>query len=69
MKLLVINNGGVSTAEYVEVADGTTVENLFAQQVPHGKPKDYAIYLNRKPVAANTVMQDKDCLSFCPLHI
>jgi hypothetical protein len=37
MKILYINNDGAGFADYIEVAQGTTVATLFASQVPHGK--------------------------------
>ncbi len=32
-------------------ADGTTVQQFFAERVPNGKPQDYLIRVNRQPVA------------------
>ena len=50
-------------ADYVEVADGTTVQSLFAERVPHGKPQDYLIRVNRQPVAADQVLVEGDRIS------
>ena len=38
MRCLLINNDGAGFADYIEVAEGTTVEKLFAERIPHGKP-------------------------------
>ena len=53
MRLMYINNDGAGFADYIEVAPGTTVQALFAERVPHGKPHDFLIRVNRQPVAAD----------------
>jgi len=50
MKILLINNDGGGFADYIDVAEGTTLATLFLQRVPHGKPQDYLIRVNRQPV-------------------
>jgi sulfur carrier protein ThiS len=65
-KILLINNDGAGFADYIEVAEGTTVEKLFAERVPHGKPQDYLIRVNRQPVAADQVLQEGDRVSLTP---
>ena len=69
MKVLFLNNDGAGFADYVEVAAGTTVQQFFAQQVPHGQAADYLIRVNRQPVAANQVLQEGDRVSFTPVKI
>jgi hypothetical protein len=69
MRILVINNDGGGFADYVDAAAGITVEQLFAQQVPHGRPQDYLIRVNRQPVAANQPLQEGDRVSFTPTKI
>jgi len=66
---LYVNNNGSGFADYVEVAEGTTVEQFFAERVPHGKPQDYLIRVNRQPVAANQVLQEGDRISVTPTKI
>ncbi len=68
-KILLINNDGAGFADYIEVAEGTTVEKLFAERVPHGKPQDYLIRVNRQPVAADQVLQEGDRVSLTPTKI
>ncbi len=63
MKVLFINNDGAGFADYLEVAQGTTVATFFQSQMPHGKPQDYLIRVNRQPVAADYVLQEGDRLS------
>jgi sulfur carrier protein ThiS len=69
MKILLINNDGAGFADYVEVAEGITVEKLFADQIPHGKPQDYLIRVNRQPVPANQALQEGDRVSLTPTKI
>ena len=69
MKILYVNNDGGGFADYVEVAEGTTVTKFFAAQVPHGRPQDYLIRVNRQPVSADQVLQEGDRVSFTPTKI
>jgi sulfur carrier protein ThiS len=69
MKVLCINNDGGGFADYVEVAEGTTVRQLFQQQVRSGKPDSYLIRVNRQPVAPDQVLQEGDRVSFTPVKI
>jgi sulfur carrier protein ThiS len=69
MVVLFINNDGAGFADHIEIADGTTVEQLFAQRVPHGKPSDYLIRVNRQPVPAGQVLQQGDRVSITPTKI
>jgi len=69
LKILVINNDGAGFADYIEVDDGMTVEKLFAQQVPYGKPQDYLIRVNRQPVPSDQALQEGDRVSLTPTKI
>ena len=69
MKILFINNDGGGFADYVEVPTAVTVATLFQERVPHGKPQDYLIRVNRQPVAANYVLEEGDRLSCTPTKI
>lgn len=69
MRVLFVNNDGGGFADYIELADGTTVERLFTQRVPYGKPHDYLIRVNRQPVPPNQVLQEGDRVSFTPTKI
>ena len=48
MQVMYINNNGGGFADYIDVPEGTTVEQLFAQRIPSGKPEDYLIRVNRQ---------------------
>jgi hypothetical protein len=69
MRVLYINNDGGGFADVIEVSDGISVDGLFAARVPHGKPQDYLIRVNRQPVAAGQVLQEGDRVSFTPTKI
>jgi hypothetical protein len=69
MKILYINNDGSGFADYINVADGTTVATLFANQLPHSKPQDYLIRVNRQPVASNYALLEGDRVSITPTKI
>ena len=69
MQVLFINNDGGGFADHIEIADGTTVEQLFQQRLPHGKPADYLIRVNRQPTSREAVLQPGDRISITPTKI
>jgi len=69
MKILYVNNDGGGFADYVQVAEGTTIEAFFAEQITHGDPHDYLIRINRQLATADQVLQDGDRVSFTPVKI
>ena len=69
MKVLYLNNDGGGFADYVEIQTGTTVQQFFAERVPHGKPHDYLIRINRQPATADQVLQEGDRISLTPTKI
>ena len=69
MKILFINNDGGGFADYIDVQSGTKLEQLFEQQLPHRKPGDVLIRVNRQPVARDYVLQENDRVSMTPTKI
>jgi hypothetical protein len=69
MKVLFINNDGGGFADHIEVAEAIRVNSLFQQRMPHAKPQDYLIRVNRQEVAANHLLQEGDRVSFTPKKI
>ena len=69
MLILFINHDGAGFADHIQIAEGTSVEQLFAQRVPHGKPSDFLIRVNRQPVPAGQVLQEGDRVSITPTKI
>ncbi len=70
MRILFINNQGGGFADHVEVSDGTTVAQLFGQQMPAGsQASDYLIRVDRLPAAADQVLHPDARVSFTPVKI
>ena len=69
MRILFINNDGGGFADEIDIADGTTVEQLFQQRLPQGKPADYLIRVNRQPTTREAVLQPGDRISITPTKI
>jgi len=43
MKILFINNDGGGFADYIDVAESTSVRELFQQRLPDAAPEGYLI--------------------------
>ena len=69
MRILYINNSGGGYADHIDVADGTTIEKLFAQRLPNDKPEDFLVRVNRMPTARDQVLHEGDRISITPLKI
>jgi hypothetical protein len=69
MRVLLINNDGGGFADYISVEAGTTVQQLFEQRIPFGKPRDYLIRVNRQPTAPDQVLIEGDRVSITPTKI
>jgi hypothetical protein len=68
-KVLVINNDGGGFADYVEVAEDTTVEQRFRQVLQGANPDVYLIRVNRLPASADQVLGHGDRVSITPTRI
>lgn len=69
MKVLLINNDGGGFADYIEVATGTTVSQLFEQRMADANASDYLIRVNRQPCPPDQQLQDGDRVSITPTKI
>jgi sulfur carrier protein ThiS len=69
MKIQYINNDGGGFADYVEVADGTTVQAFFAAQMKGQAPSNFLIRVNRQPVTADQVLQEGDRVTLTPTKV
>lgn len=69
MRILFINNDGAGFADQIEIAPNTTVNQLFAERLPHGQPGDYLIRVNRQPTTADYTLQEGDRVSITPTKI
>ena len=69
MKCLFINNEGSGFASHIEVAEGTTVLQLFRKHLPGRRPEDFLIRVNRQPAAADQVLAEGDRVSITATKI
>ena len=69
MRLLYINNDGGGFADYVDVSEGTTVEQFFKDKMPACKEDDHLIRVNRQPVPRDHVLRDGDRITITPTKI
>ncbi|QDT78637.1 hypothetical protein Mal35_20860 [Gimesia maris] len=69
MQILFINNDGSGFADQIQIEAGTSVQALFQERVPHGRPQDYLIRVNRQPTTASYVLQEGDRVSITPTKI
>jgi hypothetical protein len=69
MQILFINNDGAGFADQIEIAPGTSINQLFTDRIPHGKPQDYLIRVNRQATTADYVLQEGDRVSMTPTKI
>lgn len=69
MKVFFINNDGAGFCDHIEIEGGTTVQQLFSQQIKHGRPSDYLIRVNRQPVPSDQVLEEGDRVSITPTKI
>jgi len=69
MKILFLNNDGGGFADHVEASQGVTIERFVQDHLPHHKPGDLLIRVNRQPVSRDYVLQDGDRVSATPTKI
>jgi hypothetical protein len=69
MRILYINNDGGGFADYIEVAEKTTVGQLFHDRIPQGKAENYLIRVDRQPAAASDVLREGQRISITPTKI
>jgi hypothetical protein len=69
MTIFFINNDGGGFAANLDVADGTTVGQLFRDKIPDRRAEDYLIRVDRQPVPATHVLTPGCRVSFTPTKI
>lgn len=69
MQILFINNNGGGFADYLDVAEDTTVGRFFADKMGHESSSNYLIRINRQPVANDYVLKPGDRVTFTPTKI
>jgi sulfur carrier protein ThiS len=68
MRILLINNDGGGFADYIEIENNTTVEDLFLDQVG-GEASDCLIRVNRQPCPSDQILKEGDRISITPTKI
>jgi hypothetical protein len=66
MRILFINNDGAGFADTIDVADGTSVAQLFADRLLGRSPDDFLIRVNRLPTTAGQALREGDRVSMTP---
>ena len=69
MQVLLLNNDGAGFADYVDIEEGMTIEQMLQQQLPHRSPEELLIRVNRQPVARDHVLQSGDRVSATPTKV
>jgi hypothetical protein len=69
MKVLFINNEGAGFASPIDIAEGTTIAQLFEQRLPGCSASDYLIRVNRLPSAPDQVLVEGDRVSITATKI
>ncbi len=69
MRVLFINNSGAGFADYLDVAEGMTIEQFLAEKLPEHHAEDLLIRVNRQPVARDHVFQEGDRITCTPVKI
>jgi sulfur carrier protein ThiS len=69
MRILFIDNDGSGFADYIDIAENTTVEQFFKIKMSGKEASDYMIRVNRQPVARDYVLQENDRITITPTKI
>lgn len=69
MRILFIDNDGAGFADYIEVAENTTVEQFFAIKMQSRQATDYMIRVNRQPVPRDYILKEGDRITITPTKI
>jgi sulfur carrier protein ThiS len=69
MRIMYINNDGGGFADHIDVPEGVTAQDVFAQRIQHGEPEDYLIRVNRQPVTRDQMLHEGDRLTITPVKI
>ena len=69
MRILFINNENTGFADYVQIAENTTIEQFFAIKMSGQNAEDFLIRVNRQPVAKDYTLQEGDRVTVTPRKI
>lgn len=69
MRILFVNNDGAGFADYVQITEGTTVEQFFTIRMQSRESIDYMIRVNRQPVPKDYILKEGDRVTITPVKI
>lgn len=69
MQILYINNAGTGYADYINVAENTTIDQFFTIKMSGENAEDYLIRVNRQPVSRDYVLCEGDRVTLTPRKI
>lgn len=69
MKIVVISGHGDGHIKHVEVAEGTTISELCAEQFPEEDIATHLVRVNRATTGVEQVLCDGDRVTITPLRI
>lgn len=69
MRILYINNDGAGYADYIDIAENTTVEQFFKIKMSGREANDYMIRVNRQPVARDYILKEGDRITITPTKV
>ena len=69
MRILYVNNHGGGFADFINIEEGTTIDKLFKEKMPHEESQDYLIRVNRQPVPKDYILKENDRVTITPTKI
>ena len=69
MKVFFINNLGGGFADEIDIAEGTTVAQLFGDRMPGRKAADFLIRVDRMPCSAEQTLREGSRISITPVKV
>jgi len=69
MRILFIDNDGGGYADYLDVAENTTIDQFFTIKMSGRDASDFLIRVNRQPVAQDYVLKEGDRVTITPTKI
>lgn len=69
MRILYINNDSTGYADYITIAENTTIDQFFKIKMQGREEDDYLIRVNRQPVSRDYILQEGDRVTITPRKI
>jgi len=69
MRILFIDNEGGGYADYLDIAEHTTIDQFFTIKMSGRSASDFLIRVNRQPVPQDYVLKEGDRVTITPTKI